>query len=171
MMHTEQGGPHSEVTVNRRGVLGSMATTAIGLATSPMRAFPQTSGAGSAMTTLCEYMSAARNRSIPTEVAEQAKHHILDTLAAIISGSRLPPGQAAQRYILDNVAKGEVTIAATTLMAPPIDAALANGVMAHADETDDSHNASRSHPGCSVVPTALALGEQFGIDGRIFCTP
>jgi 2-methylcitrate dehydratase PrpD len=40
--------------------------------------------------------------------------------------------------------------------------------MAHADETDDSHNASRSHPGCAVVPAALAAGEQFGIDGARF---
>jgi 2-methylcitrate dehydratase PrpD len=37
--------------------------------------------------------------------------------------------------------------------------------MAHADETDDSHNASRSHPGCAVVPAALAVGEELGIDG------
>ena len=37
--------------------------------------------------------------------------------------------------------------------------------MAHADETDDSHNGSRSHPGCAVVPAALAAGEEFGIDG------
>ena len=40
--------------------------------------------------------------------------------------------------------------------------------MAHADETDDSHNASRSHPGCAVVPAALAAGEEFGIDGARF---
>src|SRR5262249_6176097 len=37
-----------------------------------------------------------------------------------------------------------------------------------ADETDDSHNASRSHPGCAIVPAALALGEQLGIDGNRF---
>jgi 2-methylcitrate dehydratase PrpD len=40
--------------------------------------------------------------------------------------------------------------------------------MAHADETDDSHNASRSHPGCAVVPAALATGEELGIDGARF---
>jgi 2-methylcitrate dehydratase PrpD len=54
------------------------------------------------------------------------------------------------------------------LTAAPADAALANGVMAHADETDDSHNASRSHPGCAVVPAALAAGEELGIDGARF---
>src|SRR5258707_11476935 len=34
--------------------------------------------------------------------------------------------------------------------------------------TDDSHNASRSHPGCAVVPAALAVGEELGIDGARF---
>jgi len=38
-------------------------------------------------------------------------------------------------------------------------------MLAHSDETDDSHAPSHSHPGCSVVPAALAAGEQFGIDG------
>src|SRR5262249_13841839 len=33
---------------------------------------------------------------------------------------------------------------------------------------DDSHNASRSHPGCAVVPAALAAAEEFGIDGARF---
>ena len=54
------------------------------------------------------------------------------------------------------------------LTAAPSDAALANGVMAHADETDDSHNASRSHPGCAIVPAALAVAEELGIDGARF---
>lgn len=110
-------------------------------------------------------MSAARDRALPAEVVEQAKHHLLDTLAAMISGSQLLPGQAAQRYIRAHGGKGVATIAGTTLTASPVDAAFVNGVMAHADETDDSHNASRSHPGCSVVPAALAAGEEFGVDG------
>ena len=42
---------------------------------------------------------------------------------------------------------------------------MANGMLAHSDETDDSHAPSHSHPGCAVVPAALAAGEQFGIDG------
>ena len=42
------------------------------------------------MTALCDYMSAAK-AARPPEIAEHAKHHILDTLAAMISGSELPP--------------------------------------------------------------------------------
>jgi 2-methylcitrate dehydratase PrpD len=57
---------------------------------------------------------------------------------------------------------------ASKILCGPIEAALANGVLAHADETDDSHAASQSHPGCAVVPAALAVGERFGISGTHF---
>jgi 2-methylcitrate dehydratase PrpD len=120
------------------------------------------------MQTLSEYMAAAGSRPLPDEATEHAKHHLLDTLASMISGSELLPGQAAQRYIRAHGGKGAASIAGTKLTATPGDAALANGVMAHANETDDSHNASRSHPGCAIVPAALAVGEELGIDGPRF---
>ncbi len=151
--------------MNRRSVLGMTATTAMGVALSPARVFAQASGPGPGMIALSDYMSAARTRALPDEVAEHAKHHLLDTLASMISGSELLPGQAAQRYIRAHGGKGTATIAGTDLTAAPGDAALANGIMAHADETDDSHNASRSHPGSAVVPAALAVAEELGVDG------
>ena len=154
--------------MNRRSALGVTATTGIALALSRARAFAQAVGPGPEMSALSTYMSAAGTRALPAEAAEHAKHHLLDTLASMISGSELPPGQAALRYIRAHGGKGETTIAGSALTASATDAALANGVMAHADETDDSHNASRSHPGCAVVPAALAAGEEFGIDGARF---
>src|SRR3989454_629555 len=155
----------SEAAMNRRSVLGMTATTTIGLALSPTRIFAQASGPGPEMSALSAYMSAAGTRALPAEATEHAKHHLLDTLASMISGSELLPGQAALRYIRAHGGRGAATIVGSTLTAAPGDAALANGVMAHADETDDSHNASRSHPGCAVVPAALAVGEELGIDG------
>jgi 2-methylcitrate dehydratase PrpD len=151
--------------MNRREALGWTATTAMGLALTHGRAFAEAAGPGPVMTALSAYMSAAATRALPGNVAEHAKYHLLDTLAAMISGSELAPGQAAARYIGAHGGKGTATVAATRLTASAQDAALANGVMAHSDETDDSHNASRSHPGCSVVPAALAAGEEFGSDG------
>jgi 2-methylcitrate dehydratase PrpD len=117
------------------------------------------------MSALSAYMSAAGTRALSEEVTEHTKHHLLDTIASMISGSELPPGRAAQRYIREHGGNGATTVVGSSLTAGAIDAALANGVMAHADETDDSHNESRSHPGCAVVPAALAAGEQYGIDG------
>jgi 2-methylcitrate dehydratase PrpD len=142
-----------------------MAAAAAALSGWPARAFAEASGPGLIMSALSAYMSAAGERALPAEITEPAKYHLLDTLAAMISGSELPPGQAAQRYIRERGAKGATTIAGFALTAAPVDAALANGVLAHSDETDDSHNNSHSHPGCSIVPAALAAGEEFGIDG------
>src|SRR5437667_6372312 len=157
------------MTQSRRTFLG-MTASAMALNLPPIRALAQGSESvpGRVMSALSAYISAARTRALPEEVIEQAKCHLLDSLAAMISGSELPPGQAAQRYIREHSgAGGTITVVGSALTAPPIDAALANGMMTHADETDDSHNESRSHPGCAVVPAALAAGEAYGIDGTV----
>ena len=154
--------------MNRRSLLSLTAMTTAGLALSRTRVVAQASDPGPVIDALSAYMSAAGTRALPEDITEHAKHHLLDTLASMISGSELLPGQAALRYIRAHGGKGAATIAGSALTAAPGDAALANGVMAHADETDDSHNASRSHPGCAVVPAALATGEELGIDGARF---
>jgi 2-methylcitrate dehydratase PrpD len=120
------------------------------------------------MDKLSTYMSEASGRALPDEVVEKAKHHILDTFAAMISGSELPPGSAAIQFARAYGGKEVATVVASNTVCGPIEAALANGVLAHSDETDDSHGPSRSHPGVSVVPAALAAGEQFGISGTHF---
>src|SRR4029453_2604601 len=47
-------------------------------------------------------------------------------------------------------------------------AALANGMLAHADETDDSHAPSLTHPGCGIVPAAMAMAERGRRNGAVF---
>lgn len=118
-----------------------------------------------AMTTLSDYMAAAKGRALPAEVVEKAKHHILDTVAAMVSGSELPPGKAALALARAQAGRPVATVIGSTITTGPMDAALVNGVMAHSDETDDSHGPSQSHPGASVVPAALAVGEDVGADG------
>ena len=122
----------------------------------------------SVMNALSSYMSEAAKQHPPEEVTEKTKHHILDTLAAMISGSNLLPGQRAIQFAREYGGKETCTVAASSVLCGAIEAALANGVLAHADETDDSHSPSQSHPGCAVVPAALAAGEQFRINGTHF---
>ena len=47
----------------------------------------------SIMSRLSAYIAAAGERQLPEAVSEKAKHHILDTMAAMVSGSRLKPGE------------------------------------------------------------------------------
>ena len=120
------------------------------------------------MNPLSTYMSEAAQRALPDEATERTKHHILDTLAATISGSNLLPGQRALQFAQSYGGKEISTVVASKILCGPIEAALTNGMLYHADETDDSHSPSQSHPGCAVVPAALAAAEQFGISGTQF---
>src|SRR6202040_4262915 len=97
---------------------------------------------------------------------EKAKHHILDTLAAMISGSDLPPGRAAMRFVQTYGGDKTATVVASNVLCGAIEAALVNGMLAHSDETDDSHSPSRTHPGCAVIPAALAVGESLHASGE-----
>ena len=120
------------------------------------------------MARLSTYMSEARERALPDDVIEKAKHHILDTFAAMVSGSELPPGRAALKFAKSYGGEKISTVVCSNLLCGPMEAALVNGVLAHSDETDDAHSPTLSHPGCSVVPATLAVGEQFGVDGTRF---
>ncbi len=125
-------------------------------------------GVSPVMDKLSAYMSEASGRELPDEATEKTKQHILDTLAAMISGSELTPGRAAIQFAGVYGGKEVATVVASKIVCGPIEAAMTNGVLAHADETDDSHAPSQSHPGCAVVPAALAAGERFGISGTHF---
>jgi 2-methylcitrate dehydratase PrpD len=77
----------------------------------------------------------------------------------------LPPGRVAIALAKAHPGERTATVVGTNLLCGPIEAAMANGMLSHSDETDDSHAPSQSHPGCSIVPAALAASEQFGTDG------
>lgn len=109
---------------------------------------------------LCAYIASARRRALPKDAAEATKHHVLDTIAAMVSGAKLLPGRAAIRYARLLGGTKEATVIGSRLVTNAVTAALANGMSAHADETDDSHAASMSHPGCGIVAAALALAER-----------
>ena len=117
---------------------------------------------------LSEYIAGAADRPLPPAVAEKTRHHVLDTLAAIISGSRLKAGKLATGYVARFAGTPEATVIGTALMVPAEFAALANGMAGHADETDDSHLGGRFHPGCGIVPAALAVAELKDCSGAAF---
>ena len=114
---------------------------------------------------LARYMVEARERSLAPHVAREAKHRVLDTLAAMVSGAHLKPGELALRYTRAQGGVAEATVVTTDIRTSAVNAALANAMFAHADETDDFHPATKAHPGCSVVPAALAMAEREGSSG------
>jgi 2-methylcitrate dehydratase PrpD len=113
---------------------------------------------------LVEYMLAARQTKLPAEVVQKGKSHTLDSLAAIVSGSTLKPGQLGLQHAREQGSKQECSVLGSNLKTTPILAAFANGMSGHADETDDSN--SQLHPGCAIVPAALAMAESQNRNGE-----
>ena len=105
-------------------------------------------------------MAGARTRALSERVVIATKQRIVDTLAAIVSGARLLPGQVAIDYVRALGGTAEACVATTSIVATAVNAAFANAMCAHADETDDFHPFTKAHPGCSVVPAALAMAER-----------
>ncbi len=117
------------------------------------------------MQQLANYVAKAATKPLPKAVVEKTKHHVLDTMAAMVSGSRLLPGTKAISYAKTLGGVKEACVIGSRLVTSAENAALANGMLAHADETDDSHAPSLTHPGCGIVPAALAMAERERANG------
>ena len=115
---------------------------------------------------LSRYIAGAARMVLPRTVVERARIHVVDTFAAMISGSRLLPGQTVMPYVRTLGGRPEAGLAGTRIVTSAAHAALANGMFGHADETDDTHPPSLTHPGTSVVPAALAIGERNRLPGK-----
>lgn len=120
------------------------------------------------MDRLARYIVDAGSTPLPEVVSEKAKHHVLDTLAAMVSGSRLKAGVLATRFARTQGGTPEAQVIGADFLSTAINAATVNGFMAHADETDDSHAPSLTHPGCAIMPAALAMGERENASGEAF---
>jgi 2-methylcitrate dehydratase PrpD len=149
--------------LNRRDILKASGALAAAAVFAPANAAP--TPVSDVTSKLSTYMSEAGARPLPRHVTEQAKYHILDTFAAMISGSQLAPGLIALQFARAHTGEKSATVVASHLLCGAIDAAFVNGIMAQSDETDD-YAPLGTHPGCAIVPAAFAAAEQFGIDGE-----
>ena len=144
----------------RRLLQGGLATLAVmpGLAAAE----------GDVTGRLARYMVEARARPLPPEVLIATKHRILDTLAAMVSGARMHPGEMALAYVRGLGGAEQASVVGSQFRTNAVNAALANAMCAHADETDDFEPVTKAHPGCSAVPAALAMAEKDGRSGEEF---
>lgn len=120
---------------------------------------------GETLAVLSEHIAGALQMPLPEEVVEKARLHILDTVSACVSGTRLRAGEVAAAWATQAHTVAGVTLIGDGRRAPLERAVAANAMAAHADETDDSHEDSVTHPGASIVPTALAMADDAGSSG------
>lgn len=157
----------NEPSLLRRRILGSaVSLAALGLL--PRYAAAATQANTDMTGRLARYMAAALAHPLPDTVVGACKHRILDTFAAMISGARMRPGVLATEYVRHLGGTPEASVVAAGLRVSAAEAAMANAMCAHADETDDFEPVTKAHPGCSAVPSALAMAEKNGASGEDF---
>ena len=106
---------------------------------------------------LAAYIASALERPLPAEVAEKTKHHVLDTIAAMVTGSKLKPGELATRFAASSGGTPESMVIGSKVVTTAGTAAMAKAMLAHSDETDDAHAPSLTQPRPATVPATRAV--------------
>lgn len=100
---------------------------------------------------LASFVANLRFEALPTDVIDKAKIHIADTLGAALAGARSNEFRITRRIVGSH---GAARIWGTNAFTGARDAALINGVSAHAFELDDAGGCD--HSGAVVIPALLA---------------
>src|ERR1051325_5127556 len=100
----------------------------------------------------------------PSAVAA-AKAVVLDTLGAILAGSRLDENVKLADLVTERSGHRTATLIGHARKAEPMFAALANATAGVALEVDEGNRWGGGHPAIHVLPAALALAEERGADG------
>jgi 2-methylcitrate dehydratase PrpD len=95
----------------------------------------------------------------------QLSRLILDYCAVAYGGTRRPWIRSLHAWAAPRAGSGPARLIGSDLHLPASDAALVNGAAGHSFELDDTHDASMSHPGAVVIPTALAVAVERAASG------
>lgn len=99
-------------------------------------------------------------------VVERARHAVLDVIGTAVAGAAEPSARIAQAVAVSEACQPVATIVGTTRRTSAREAALANGVAAHALDFDDSSVWAGGHPSAPIVFATLALAEAAGFSLR-----
>src|SRR2546426_3185089 len=117
---------------------------------------------GSPTLSMAEFVIAGKP---PVEARRRAAIAVCDTVGVILAGAPEAAADIIRRTIVAE-ARGHCRVLGTGVCASASDAALANGVAAHAHDYDDMCFVSMAHPSCALVPSILATGELVRASGN-----
>jgi 2-methylcitrate dehydratase PrpD len=103
---------------------------------------------------------------VPQDVVEAAKLHLLDTLGCGLAAHALGVADEGRAMITEMRGTPHATVIGSTSRFPAANAALANAMLCHGLDFDDTHSESVAHVSSVIVPAALAAAEQHGVAGR-----
>ena len=129
-------------------------------------ALPTLHPAAGATAAIVEFVGELGHAALPDEVRHYARRHLLDTVGVMIAGAGGDVASRAEAVLAAARPAGRIPVPGRARRADLIDAAFLGGTAAHGIELDDGFRQGSVHPGCVVVPAALALGYDRRADGR-----
>jgi 2-methylcitrate dehydratase PrpD len=114
---------------------------------------------------IAAFTSSLTFEQIPDEVVEAAKLHLLDALGCGIAAHALDVATEG-RAAMAELGRGDASVIGLDVRLPAPNAALANGMLCHGLDYDDTHSDSVCHITVAVAPAALAVAESLGSSGK-----
>ena len=127
-----------------------------------------TGGGRDYLTRLAGLAAATRFEGLGSSTVAAARAVILDTLGAMLAGSRLAENARLADLAAERSASRVATLVGHARKAEPMFAALANGTAGVALEMDEGNRWGGGHPSIHVLPATLAVAEELQVDGRRF---
>ena len=110
---------------------------------------------------------ARRIEQYPADIVELAKQCLTDFLAVTLAGTRESGSQAVAAELLEGRdGNGPATLIGLSQRASALDAALINGMAAHALDYDDVSLPMSAHASVVILPALLAVAEKRKASGR-----
>ena len=134
----------------------------------PKRGSQRNGGCPQSIEILGERLSRLDYTHIPSEVISRAKELILDTIAAAVVGADHPAVQSALSVVGNQPYAATATVFPTGRRASCQQAAFLNALTSRVRDIDDMDEHAGSHPGSTIIMTALALTEQLKRSGSDF---
>jgi 2-methylcitrate dehydratase PrpD len=108
---------------------------------------------------IAEFAAAPHHNEIGAEVAHAVRRAILDSIGVAAAGTRHPASDKVIAMIEGLGATGPCRIIGSSIRTDPVNAGLANGVMAHVFDWDDTILPTRAHLSSVLLPALMAAGE------------
>src|SRR5688572_14281235 len=112
------------------------------------------------------FAAALRWEDVPREVRSRARHLILDAVGCALAARRFGFSSTALQGILDLAGEGESVVIGQKRRLPLRDAVLANGILAHGLDYDDTHSEGIAHLTVATFPAVLGVASQEGVSGK-----
>jgi 2-methylcitrate dehydratase PrpD len=111
---------------------------------------------------LARHVSDVANRALTAEDVEVVRRLVLDNLIVSLWGTVRPAIHEVMSWSHRYAGTGVAQVLGSTWTAEASIAAMVHGAAGHSYELDDTHDMTTSHPGCVIIPAALAVATETG---------